>query len=74
MFLPFCTPGLRDPQVWVFPSLNKVSPTGSGGEKGVRVGVEGELEPGGTVSPWCLPANSLSAVPGRSPSPDPPLR
>lgn len=33
VLLPFCTPGLRDPHAWLFPSLNKVSPTGSGGKK-----------------------------------------
>lgn len=34
LLLPFCTPGLRDPHAWLFPSLNKVSPTGSGGKRG----------------------------------------
>lgn len=65
VLLPFCTPGLRDPHAWLLPSLNKVSPTGSGGKKGR--GWEwrgwGGLEPGGTATPRRPPAGSLPAAP-----------
>lgn len=67
VLLPFCTPGLRDPQVWVFPSLNKVSPTGSGGEREVRVGVEGELEQAGPSPPGAYPQAASPQSPAAPP-------
>lgn len=63
MLLPFCTPGLSDPHAWLFPSLNKVSPTGSGREKGARMGVEG----GGKVHEDRDPSAPTRGQPPRSP-------
>lgn len=64
VLLPFCTPGLRDPHAWLFPSLNKVSPTGSGGgKKGRGWGWRGGWSQAGPRPPGAHP---------RAASPQPP--